>query len=58
VGDNILTSGIGGIYPKGLMIGSVVEVGEESNQKKVVVKSAVDFRSLEEVMVMVNTGDE
>ncbi len=57
VGDNILTSGIGGIYPKGLMIGSVVEVGEESNQKKVVVKSAVDFRNLEEVMVMVDTGD-
>lgn len=58
VGDNILTSGIGGIYPKGLMIGSVVEVGEESNQKKVVVKSAVNFRNLEEVMVMVDTGDE
>jgi len=58
VGDNILTSGIGGIYPKGLLIGSVVEVGEESNQKKVVVKSTVNFRSLEEVMVMVETGDE
>ncbi len=58
VGDNILTSGIGGIYPKGLMIGQVVEVGEQSNQKKVVVKSAVDFRSLEEVMVMVAMGDE
>lgn len=58
IGDNILTSGIGGIYPKGLMIGQVVEVGEQSNQKKVVVKSAVNFRNLEEVMVMVNTGDE
>jgi rod shape-determining protein MreC len=58
VGDNILTSGIGGIYPKGLMIGSVVEAGEESNQKKVVVKSAADFRSLEEVMVMVDTGEK
>ncbi len=57
VGDNILTSGIGGIYPKGLMIGSVVEAGEESNQKKVVVKSAVNFRNLEEVMVMVDKGE-
>ena len=56
VGDSVLTSGIGGIYPKGLTIGQVVEVGSEGNQKKVVVKSAVDFRNLEEVLVMVNTG--
>lgn len=57
VGDNVLTSGIGGIYPKGLTIGQVVEVGEQGNQKKVVVKSTVDFRNLEEVMVMINTGE-
>ena len=56
VGDNVLTSGIGGIYPKGLTIGQVVEVGEQGNQKKVVVKSAVNFRNLEEVMVMTSTG--
>lgn len=57
VGDNVLTSGIGGIYPKGLTIGQVVEVGEQGNQKKVVVKSAVNFRNLEEVMVMTSTGE-
>ncbi len=57
VGDNVLTSGIGGIYPKGLTIGQVVEVGEQGNQKKVVVKSAVDFRNLEEVMVMTSMGE-
>ncbi len=56
VGDNVLTSGIGGIYPKGLTIGQVVEVGQQGNQKKVVVKSAVNFRNLEEVMVMTSTG--
>ncbi|MEI6100475.1 MAG: rod shape-determining protein MreC [Eubacteriales bacterium] len=56
VGDNVLTSGVGGIYPKGLTIGQVVEVGTESNQKKVVIKSTVDFRNLEEVLVMVNMG--
>lgn len=57
VGDNVLTSGIGGIYPKGLTIGQVVEAGEQGNQKKVVVKSAVNFRNLEEVMVMTSTGE-
>ena len=57
VGDSVLTSGIGGIYPKGLTIGQVVTVGpDEGDQKQVVVKSAVDFRNLEEVLVMVNTG--
>ena len=57
VGDNVLTSGMGGIYPKGLTIGQVVEVGEQGNQKKVVVKSAVNFRNLEEIMVMTSTGE-
>ena len=53
VGDQVLTSGIDGVYPKGLVIGEVVEVGEESNQKKVVINPAVNFKRLEEVMVMV-----
>ena len=58
VGDNVLTSGIGGIYPKGLIIGQVVEVGQSGSQALVVLKTAVDFRKLEEVMVMVDTGDQ
>ena len=32
--------------------GEVVEVGEESNQKKVVINPAVNFKRLEEVMIL------
>jgi rod shape-determining protein MreC len=56
VGDSVLTSGIGGIYPKGLTVGQVSSVGPDGNEKKAVVKAAVDFRNLEEVLVMINTG--
>lgn len=57
VGDSVLTSGIGGIYPKGLTVGQVSSVGTDGNQKKAEVKAAVNFRNLEEVLVMVNTGN-
>ncbi len=56
VGDSVLTSGIGGIYPKGLTIGQVSSVGTDGNQKKAVVKAAVNFRNLEEVLVLVTSG--
>ena len=35
-----------------LIIGEVVEFGEESNQKKVVINPAVNFKRLEEVMII------
>src|SRR5579871_1397745 len=52
--DIIVTSGLGGIYPKGLVIGTVLEVKEdEGNVGKVVrVKPRVDFDHLEEVYVL------
>lgn len=53
-GDKIVTSGIGGLYPKGLVVGEVSEVSRsgESNSNAVVIP-AVDFRHIEEVMVVV-----
>jgi rod shape-determining protein MreC len=57
VGDTVLTSGVDKIYPKGLIIGEVVEVGEESNQKKVVINPAVNFKRLEEVMVLMEVTE-
>lgn len=57
VGDSVLTSGIGGIYPKGLAVGQVVSVGPQANRKKVEVKTAVHFRNLEEVLVIVSAAD-
>jgi len=54
-GDRVLTSGLGDIFPKGLIIGEVVEVtrGTVGSEKQAAVKPAVDFMHLEEVMVIV-----
>jgi rod shape-determining protein MreC len=55
VGDRVVTSGLGGIFPQGIRIGTVSRVGLEPNglMKEIVVHPAVDFRSVEEVLVYV-----
>ena len=57
VGDEIMTSGIGGIYPAGFIIGSVskVEDSKDSSLKNIVVKTAVNFKSIKKVAIL--TGD-
>jgi rod shape-determining protein MreC len=53
VGDTVVTSGIDGIYPKGFVIGQIESVERSgSAYKKVSIKPAVDFSSLEEVLVV------
>jgi len=54
-GDVVITSGLGGIYPKGLVVGEVVDVVDEAGGllKYAALKPAVDFNRLEEVMVIV-----
>ncbi|MDQ0202954.1 rod shape-determining protein MreC [Pectinatus haikarae] len=58
-GDQIITSGLGGIYPKGIFIGTVDDVQNESGGllKYAVVKTAVDFQKLEDVAVVVNSRE-
>jgi rod shape-determining protein MreC len=53
VGDSVVTSGIEGIYPKGFIIGRV-EVVEKKGPaySRILVRPAVDFSSLEEVLVV------
>ena len=53
VGDVLVTSGIDTIYPKGLVVGRI-ELVEKNGPafKKIVVKPAVDFSRLEEVLVV------
>lgn len=50
----VVTSGYGGVYPAGVPIGLVSAVGEETINiyKEIEVQSFVDFRVLEEVMVL------
>lgn len=53
-GDNIITSGLGGIFPKGIVIGEVFDVKNEDGGllKYAEIKTAVDFSRLEEVFVV------
>ncbi len=53
-GGLILTSGIGGLYPKGLVIGTVTEVGESEYELSgyAVIKPGADIRGLEDVFVI------
>lgn len=53
-GERVITSGLGGIYPKGLLVGKVTEVWKEGYGlfQRVEVTPKVDFQRLEEVLVI------
>ena len=53
-GDIIETSGVGGIYPKGIRIGTIKNVVETKNtaEKYAVLETDVDFEKLEYVLVI------
>jgi len=54
-GDKIMTSGLGGIYPKGLLIGEVTDVVDDDGGllKTALIRPALDFSRLEEVFVII-----
>jgi rod shape-determining protein MreC len=53
VGDRVLTAGIDGVYPRGITVGTVVRSDPgQSLFKTITVKPAVDFGTIEEVIVI------
>lgn len=54
LGERVLTSGLDGVFPKGLVIGTVAdtETGSGSLFQSVVVKPTVDLTRLEEVFIV------
>jgi rod shape-determining protein MreC len=55
VGDEVVTSGIDGIYPKGLVIGKVDDVEKAgAAYRRISVRPAVNFSTLEEVLVVMS----
>ncbi len=54
--DSIETSGIGGIYPKGILIGKISQIIESKNitDRYAIVETAVDFSKLETVLVILD----
>jgi rod shape-determining protein MreC len=57
-GDVVITSGLGGVYPKGLRIGEIVEVADPGGRllQTARLRPAVDFGRLEQVFVMLRRG--
>jgi rod shape-determining protein MreC len=53
-GDTIVTSGYGGVYPKGLIIGTVekVDVDSEGGTQSAEIRPAADFAHMEEVFII------
>jgi rod shape-determining protein MreC len=60
IGDRIITSGLGGIFPKGLSMGEAVGVERKEYGlfQQVAVRPSADFSRLEEVMVILSTVEE
>lgn len=54
-GDAVITSGLGGVYPKGLVVGEVSAVNKQSNAlyQEISVEPAAIITGLEEVLVLV-----
>ncbi len=54
VGDRVVSSGLGGVFPKGWMIGTVVNTVKRKQElfQDVVVAPSVDFSRLEDVLVL------
>lgn len=53
--DVILTSGLGGLYPKGIRIGYVIGIEEDKGKvmKNAIIKPYIDLNKLEEVFVVI-----
>lgn len=58
-GDTIETSGAGDGYPKGIIVGKIIEVKKNQDDLKTyaILKPAVDFKSLETVFVLKSNTD-
>ena len=55
-GDNVYTSGIGGIYQKGIIIGTIKEIITTNNltDRYAIVEPVVDFSKIDTVLVIKN----
>lgn len=60
VGDMVVSSGLDGVYPKGLRIGNVSEVIKRNSGifQDVAVIPTVDFEKLEEVLIILKTHND
>jgi rod shape-determining protein MreC len=59
LGDIIVSSGINGIYPKGIFIGTVTSINKDKSGffQFVEIKPSVDFTKLNEVLIVLKEKD-
>ena len=59
VGDVVVTSGFGGVYPKGIIVGKIAEIHNDEGGllKHGIIDTAVNFEKLEDVSVIVNSRE-
>jgi rod shape-determining protein MreC len=56
VGERVVTSGIGGIYPAGYLVGTVAEVARTAGpEREILIRPAVDFSHLDVVLVVLKS---
>ena len=55
-GEKLYTSGMGGIYPKGIYVGEIKKINGTKNitNRSFIVEAGVDFKNLETVLVIIN----
>lgn len=60
LGDEVITSGLGNVYPKGIRVGTVSRIERESYgiTQQIEVTPAVNFATLEEVVVLTSENDD
>ena len=56
-GDRVITSGLDGIYPKGLPVGEIESANRVGGEWRIQVKPAVDFAALEAVLVVIKAPE-
>lgn len=59
VDDMVVTSGFGGVYPKGIVVGKIIEVHNEEGGllEYGVIDTSVDFQKLEDVAIIVQSRE-
>ena len=60
VGDKVISSGLGGVFPKGLMVGTVVDIVKQDHElfQDIMVFPSVDLSAMEEVLVLLPSQEE
>lgn len=59
-GDAVITSGLGGIYPKGILIGRITQISKRPYEitQHAIVEPEVDFKRLEKVFIILKIQEE